>query len=93
MRNTNQFSRTEREKDTQMLCAKFSLVPDNLKRIMHSLRASMLREIRRGNDDSEYESTLEFYKHLLFMKKGILQDKKQEAIKEWEDEELFTYIG
>ena len=56
-RNTSQFSRTDRTNATQMLSAKFSLVPDNLKKIIHFLRASMLREIRRSNDDSDYEST------------------------------------
>ncbi len=71
---------------------KFSLNEDSVKKALHSLRSSLKREIRRESEDSTFKSSWKFYNYMNYMKEDVLQSLKQEAEKQWSDEEIITLI-
>ncbi|CAB3999816.1 Hypothetical predicted protein, partial [Paramuricea clavata] len=86
------FTRAQKTTALNAMSLKFSLNEESVKKVLHSLRSSMVREIRRESEDKDYESSWKFYKRLSYMKPDILQSLKQEAEKRWSDEEIITLI-
>jgi hypothetical protein len=66
------------------------LTSDGLKKLLHSLHTSMIREIKRSQEQEHYESKWKFYKHLKFLEDEIVKGLQQEP--EWSDEETMTVI-
>ena len=50
---------------TSLLASKFDISIDSLKRLIHSLRTSMLREVKRALESPAYVSKWKFFKHEL----------------------------
>ena len=71
---------------------KFSLNEDSVKKALHSLRSSLIREIRRESEDSTYKSSWKFYNYMSYMKEDVLQSLKQEAEKQWSEKEIIALI-
>ena len=61
---------------------------ENLTRVMHFLRFSLTRELKRAKEREDYESTRKFFKRMAFMKDDVLISLTQESsqsLKEWSD--------
>ena len=88
------FTRAQKTTALNAMSLKFSLNEElkSVKKVLYPLRSSMVREIRRESEDKDYESSWKFYKRLSYMKPDILQNLKQEAEKQWSDEEIITLI-
>ena len=75
------------------LAANFKLSVEELKKVFHSLRTSMVREVKRGLKDKKYVSKWKFYKSLEFLKgeiiKGLTPVSQQPM---WSDSEIETII-
>ena len=86
------FSREEKTRAVEAMSVKFSLTEESLKKVLHSLRSSLVREVRRAIEDEKFQSCWKFYRHMSFMKEDIVRSFKQEAAKEWSNEEINTLI-
>ena len=58
--------------------AKYGVTSDGLKKFLHSLRMSMIREIKRPQEQEHYESKWKFYKHMEFLEGEIVKSLQQE---------------
>ena len=86
------FTRAQKATSLNSMSLRFSLNEECIKKVLHSLRSSMVREIRREREENGYESSWKFYKRLNFMKEDILRSLQQEADKQWNDEEILKLI-
>ena len=49
------------------ICRKFGLANDDLKKLLHSLRTPMTREIKRSQEQEDYESKWKFFRLMKFL--------------------------
>ena len=66
------FTRAQKATSLNSMSLRFSLNEECIKKVLHFLRSSMVREIRREREENGYESSWKFYKRLNFMKEDIL---------------------
>lgn len=64
-----------------------------IKKLMHSLRTSMTREIKRGMSDTKYQSKWPLYSCMEFIKEDILKSLKVRESPKWSDEDIDTLIN
>ena len=79
--------KAQRQEATQQLCEMFNLVPEALKRLLHSTRTALAREIKKEQEGVISKSKWKFIDVLAFMKAEILQAAKVKGEKEWKDDE------
>jgi hypothetical protein len=84
------FTRVQKATALNAMSLKFSLNEDSVKKALHSLRSSLICEIRREGEDNTNKSSWKFYNYMSYMKEDVLQSLKQEAEKQWSDEEIVT---
>jgi hypothetical protein len=79
--------KAKRQKATDELCQMFSIIPASLKRVLHSTRTALMREIKKEQEGNKTKSKWKFMEVLSFMKAEILQSAKAKEEKEWSDKE------
>lgn len=77
---------------SKKLCSLFNLTIDELKKVLHSLRTSMTREVKRTQQDDTFVSKWKFYKSMEFLKEEILKGLQNQESKEWTEEETEILI-
>ena len=70
-------------------CCNFSSA--ELVAVWKSLRASMLREVKKENESDDYRSQWKFYKPMLFIKPAL--DRLNNRAAEWSDQERRAVIN
>lgn len=70
---------------------KYQYSSNELQAVWRSLRASMLREVKRVSEKKNYHSQWKFYKPLLYLKPHL--EKAIAKADEWEDEEKRLLIN
>ncbi len=76
------FTKVQKATALNAMSLKFSLNEDSVKKVLHSLRSSLSREIRRESEDGTYKSSWKFYNYINYTKEDVLQSLKQEAKKQ-----------
>ena len=78
--------------DTRALSQRFQMSVEDIKKVFHSRRTSMSRELKRMQLDGDYVSRWKFFKDMEFLKDEIIKSFDEKNGKEWEDEEAETLI-
>jgi len=66
---------------------------DCIKKALHSLRTSMVREVKRSKGNSQFKSKWHLYDSMLFMKEEILRSLESEDEEKWTDEDIEMLIN
>ena len=77
---------------TSLLASKFNISIDSLKRLIHSLRTSMLREVKRAVESPSYVSKWKFFSSMNYLKESILKSIKKDDGNLWPEEDINTLI-
>ena len=72
---------------SRQLASKFKINADELRKVLHSLRTSMTREIKRTQQTPSYVSRWKFFKSMDYLKDEILKSLNPEKPKSWTDNE------
>ena len=72
---------------SRKLASKFKINVDELRKILHSLKTSMTREIKRTHQTPSYVSRWKFFKSMDYLKDEILKILNPEKPKSWSDNE------
>ena len=83
---------SKKVEETQTLSLRFNVSVAELKKLLHSLRTSMTREVKRVQADSSYVSRWKFYKDLEFLRSEIIKSLDGKKEKEWNDGHIDTLI-
>ena len=78
--------------DTQVLANRFRMSVEEIKKLFHSLRTSMTREIKRMRENEGFVSRWKFFKDMEFLKEEIIKSIDDKNGKEWDDQEVETLI-
>ena len=62
-------------------CAKISITEQDFKRLIHSLRSSLARQLKRATEKDDYESSWISFKRMAFKKDDIMESLQQESSK------------
>ena len=91
--SSGKFTKTEKNKAVKELEEEFNYehTGEELMSVWKSMRASMLREVKRVFKQKEYKSSWKFYQCMLFLKPVL--DKMCQKAEEWTDEEKRTLIN
>ena len=91
--SSGRFTKTEKNKAVKELEEEFNYehTGEELMSVWKSMRASMLREVKRVFKQKEYKSSWKFYQCMLFLKPVL--DKMCQKAEEWTDEEKRTLIN
>ena len=73
------------------LSQQFNITPNNLKRVLHSLRTGLVQEIRKEQDGQK--SKWKYFETLAYMKEDVARGMKAKEESEWTDEETEQLIG
>ena len=65
---------------------------DELKKLLHSLRTSMTREIKRLRENDGFVSRWKFFKDMEYLKDEIVKSLNDKQGKEWDDMEVESLI-
>lgn len=68
----------------------FNMAPYNLKKILHTLRSAVVREIKKEQEGQA--SKWKFFKTVSYMKDEVMRSLKAKEEKEWSDEEIEDLI-
>ena len=82
----------KKTEDTQVLASRFRMFVDELKKLLHSLRTSMTREIKRMRENKGFVSRWKFFKDMEYLKDEIVKSIDEKHGKEWDDMEVETLI-
>ena len=82
----------KKTEDTQVLASRFRMPVDELKKLLHSLRTSMTREIKRMRENKGFVSRWKFFKDMEYLKDEIVKSIDEKQGKEWDDMEVETLI-
>ena len=77
---------------TSFLASKFNISIDSLKRLIHSMRTSMLREVKRAVENPAYVSKWKFFSNMNYLKESILKSIKKHGGNLWPEEDVNTLI-
>lgn len=66
---------------------------DCIKMALHSLRTSMVREVKRSKGNSQFKSKWHLYDSMLFMKEEILRPLESKDEEKWTDEDIEMLIN
>ena len=91
--NQNEKSPKEAEKTkaTNELAEKHRLTSEGLKRVIHSLRTSMTREVKKKQEQDGYVSNWKFCEHMQFLEEEIIKSLQSGKIS-WTEEETVSLI-
>ena len=91
--SSGKFTKTEKNKAVKELEEEFNYehTGEKLMSVWKSMRASMLREVKRVFKQKEYKSSWKFYQCMSFLKPVL--DKMCQKAEEWTDEEKRTLIN
>ena len=91
--SSGKFTKTEKNEAVKELEEEFNYehTGEELMSVWKSMRASMLREVKRVFKQKEYKSSWKFYQCMLFLKPVL--DKMCQKAEEWTDEEKRTLIN
>lgn len=78
--------------DTQTLANRFKMSVDEIKKLFHSLRTSMAREIKRKQENEAFVSRWKFFKDMEFLKDEIVKSIEDKSSREWDDHEVEILI-
>ena len=84
------WAKNDKQEAVDSISTEFCLTNDGLKKLLHSLRTSMTREIKRSQEQEDYESKWKFFKHMKFLEDEIVKDLQQEP--DWTEDETMTII-
>ena len=90
-RKSFQDQRDDAMKKLEETFSSFNFTSAELVAVWKSLRASMLREIKKENESDEYHSQWKFYRPMLFIKPVL--DRLNSKAGEWSDQERRTVIN
>lgn len=65
---------------------------EEMKKVLHSLRTSMTREVKRMQEDPTYVTRWKFFKDFEFVREEIVKSLSDKHEREWEDHEVETLV-
>ncbi len=89
---SNLYRQTKKTEDTQALASRFRMPVDELKKLLHSLRTSMTREIKQMRENEGFVSRWKFFNDMEYLKDEIVKSIDDKQGKEWDVMEVETLI-
>ena len=77
----------------KLLASSLETTPDCIKKSLHSLRTSMVREVKRSKGNSQFKSRWNLYESMLFMREEILRSLESKEEEKWTDEDIEMLIN
>ncbi|KAJ7391209.1 hypothetical protein OS493_019340 [Desmophyllum pertusum] len=81
----------EKTQAAKVLAEKHGFSCEGLKRVLHSLRTSMTREIKKKQEQEGFVINWKFYGHMQFLEEEIIKSLLSEKTL-WNEEETITLI-
>ena len=77
---------------SKAMSTRLKLSIEEMKKLMHSLRISMVREVKRVLENKDYVSKWKFFKSMEFLKNEIINSLQSKEDNEWTDDEVGTLV-
>lgn len=86
-------NKVKRQETLDAIANKSNKTIEDIKKLIHSLRTSMTREVKRMVKDCTYKSKWPFYSSMAFMIDEILRSLQDKEVPKWTDSENDTLIN
>ena len=83
--------KTDKTNAAKDLAEKHGLTNEGLKRVIHSLRTSMTREVKKKQEHTGYVSNWKFYEHMQFLEEEIIKSLQPDK-SSWTEDETVSLI-
>ena len=83
--------KTDKSNAAKDLAEKHGLTNEGLKRVIHSLRTSMTREVKKKQEQAGYVFNWKFYEHMQFLEEEISKSLQPEK-NSWTEDETVSLI-
>ena len=77
----------------KVVAGSLGTTPDCIEKVLHSLRTSMVSELKRSKGNSQSKSRWNLYESMLFLKEETLRSLERKEEEKWTDEDIEMLIN